>query len=75
MNSFEKKINKFEFVMAFERLLIRYSNSYLDYLEELKKPFTKRNPCIIRRYVYFKDRIAKFELFLHRNLPSSIEVD
>lgn len=75
MSSSGKKMSKFDFVQGFERLLVKYSNAYIDYLEESHKPNNEQNPCVIRRYVSLKCRIAKFELLLYRNLPSSVEVD
>lgn len=75
MSSSVKKMNKFDFVQGFELLLVQYSNAYIDYVEESCKPCSEQNPCVIRRYVHLKCRIAKFELLLYRNLPSLIEVD
>lgn len=68
-----KKMNKFDFVQGFEQLLVQYSNAYLDYLIESRKSYPEQNPCIIRRYVSLKNRIAKFELCLYRNLPYEVE--
>lgn len=75
MSSSVEKMSKFDFVLAFERLLVKYSNAYIDYLEESHKPNNEQNPCVIRRYVALKCRIAKFEHLLNRNLPSFVEVD
>lgn len=67
-------MSKFELLQAFERLLVKYADAYLDYMT-LAQDFNTCTPNIIRKYVRLKNGMAKFELILNRHLPSHIEVD
>lgn len=74
MSSSVKKMTKFDFIQAFERLLVKYADAYLDYMN-LARDFDTCTPNIVRKYVRLKNGMAKFELILNRHLPPDIEVD